>query len=98
MDVKELTDWAVYAGTVAGALIALGVVLRYTVLRPVMRYLRESIGTPVRQVAAEIGASAQSEEDGPTLKDLVIAYGYRLSSLEQRFDDHLRKDHHHHTV
>ena len=90
MQLTTRVNVMVYLGTVAGALLAIGALLRYAVVKPLVRWMAKQLRVPVRQVAAEVGASAESEEDGPTLKDMIIAYGFRLSAVEQRLADHVR--------
>lgn len=87
MKVEDLGTFLIYLGTVAGALLAIGALCRYAIVRPLIRWMRAQLAAPVRQVAAQV---TPNTEDAETIRDMVQAYGYRLSALEQRFADHIR--------
>jgi hypothetical protein len=87
MKVEDLGTFLIYLGTVAGALLAIGALCRYAIVRPLIRWMRAQLAAPVRQVAAQV---TPHEDDADTLRDLVLAQGWRLATLEQRFADHVR--------
>lgn len=87
MRVETLGAVLIYLGTAAGALLALGALGKYTIVRPLIRWMRAQLAAPVRQVAAQVNPS---DDDAETLRDLVLAQGWRLATLEQRFADHVR--------
>lgn len=74
----------IYLGMVAGALAAIGVVLRFAVVRPLQKWLREQIRAPLTEVHAEV-----TPNHGGSLKDAVTRIEAAQRAESQRLTDHL---------
>lgn len=99
MEIKTLSDMAIYLGTVAGALVAIGVVLRYILVRPLRRWMIEQVRDPMHAMAADVGevaaeVGATSGNDGePRLKEVVLSTGLRVTDLERQYRAHMQTYH-----
>lgn len=86
IDLQDLGSALIYLGYLAGALAAIGVVMRWVVLRWVMRplkaWLREQIKAPVDQVHAEM-----SPNHGSSMRDAVNRIELRQRELSGRQDE-----------
>ncbi|MGW5259704.1 hypothetical protein ACWEQG_01935 [Microbispora sp. NPDC004025] len=101
MTIRDLGDAILYAGALAAALAAIGVVARWAVLRPLKKWIAEQIGqvkqgtAAVQETAQAVQATADkvhaevSPNHGHSLKDHVIRTETKLDALTQRFEDHL---------
>jgi hypothetical protein len=74
----------IYLGMVAGALAAIGVVLRVAVVRPLQKWLREQISPQLAEVHAEV-----TPNHGGSLKDAVTRIEAVQQADVQRLTDHL---------
>ena len=81
---KDLGDWVIYLGAIATALAAIGLLLRYLVVRPMKRWIAEQVKEPVDAVHAEM-----SPDHGHSLRDAVNRTEVKVDTLARRFDDHL---------
>ncbi|MFD0883720.1 hypothetical protein ACFQ08_04010 [Streptosporangium algeriense] len=95
MTIRALGDLVVYLGAVAAALAAIGVVVRWAVVRPLKKWVAEQVGM-VRESTAAVQETADkvhaevSPNHGQSLKDTVNRTESKIDMLTQRFDDHLR--------
>lgn len=81
---KDVGDVILYAGGIATALAAIGVLLRYIVVRPMRKWIVEQVKQPVDAVHAEM-----SPDHGHSLRDAVNRTEHKVDTLARRFDDHL---------
>jgi hypothetical protein len=91
MTVRHLGDLIIYLGAVAGALAAIGALLRWGVVKPLKRWLAAEVRGPLdetRTSAAAIEAEV-SHNHGTSLKDAVTRTEVAVQTLSARFDDHL---------
>jgi hypothetical protein len=84
LTIKDLGDALIYLGGVAGALAAIGVVLRYVVVQPLKKWMREQVKPPLEQVRAEV-----SHNSGHSLKDAVSRVERKVDRLDERLDAHI---------
>jgi hypothetical protein len=88
IDLRDLGGALIYLGYLAGALAAIGVVMRWVVLRwvvkPLKTWLREQIKAPVDDVHAEM-----SPNHGSSLRDAVNRIEARQNAMAERFRDHI---------
>lgn len=77
MEVQDLGDGLIYLGMVAGALATIGVVLRFAVVRPLQKWLREQIKPDLTAVHAEV-----TPNHGQSLND-------KITRIDDRLTDHL---------
>ncbi|MEU9022351.1 hypothetical protein [Actinomadura sp. NPDC048394] len=88
IDLRDLGGALIYLGYLAGALAAIGVVMRYVVLRwvvlPLKTWLREQIKPRLDDVHAEV-----TPNHGSSLKDAVTRIEQQQHELAQRLTDHL---------
>lgn len=85
---KNLTDFILYAGGVAAALTAIGLVMRYVVLRPLQKWITEQItlrlANPLNQVKTEM-----TDTGNGSIKSAVKRTETKVDLLTERFDRHL---------
>lgn len=75
---RQAGDVLVYLGQLALAMAAVGVVLRFTVIRPFKHWIAEQLREPVGQIAV---LSAEMQPDhGSSLRDAVDRVEVALSS------------------
>lgn len=99
--VREVGDVILYLGAVATALVAIGALLRWAIVRPIKKWITEQI-SPVRQTAVAVEKNTQAVMEtadkvhaevtpnhGGSLKDVVTRTELKVDVLAQRFDDHL---------
>ena len=91
MELHDLTDGLIYLGYLAGAVAAIGVVVRVGIVRPLKTWirelLREQIAT-VRDPLAEVHAEV-TPNHGSSMKDAVARIEQQQTLLAQRLTDHL---------
>lgn len=91
MTVRHLGDLIIYLGAIAAALTAVGALLRYLVVRPLKRMIRDEVRAPLHETrtsAAAIEAEV-SHNHGTSLKDAVTRTETAVKTLSARFEDHL---------
>lgn len=93
--IKDLGDVVLYAGALAAALGAIGVLFRYAFLHPLKRWLTEQItqriSVPLHTVKSEVtsnGGSSMKDRVGDT-KQAVQRLDDKVVTLSERFDRHL---------
>lgn len=90
IDLRDLGGALIYLGYLAAALAAIGAVMRWVVLRWVMRplktWLREQIKAPVDDVHAEM-----TPNHGSSLRDAVNRIETRVNRIEARQDEHAQR-------
>lgn len=84
MGLKDIGDFLIYLGAIAAALTAIGVLLRFTVVRPLMNKLKEELIPKTNVIHAEV-----TPNHGSSMKDQITRTETKLDALEQRFADHL---------
>lgn len=84
IDIKTVGDAVLYLGAVATALIALGVFLRYIVLRPLKRWITEQVVSPVMKVKKEMTANS-----GSSMKDDVTSVRETVDTLTTTLSKHM---------
>lgn len=88
ISVKDFGDVLIYLGAVSAALAAIGVVFRYTVLRPWQRWtenlVKQRISMPLDKVSNEM-----SPNGGSSMKDSMNRVELKVNLLSERFDRHL---------
>jgi hypothetical protein len=84
MALKDIGDFLIYLGAIAAALAAIGVVLRFVVVRPLMNKLKEELIPKTNTIHAEV-----TPDSGHSMKDQITRTEVKLDTLEQRFSDHL---------
>lgn len=105
VDIKTLGDFVLYLGALATALIALGALLRYVVLRPLKNWIKEQVGDPVAEIHHEVTPNSGSsmKDDMTGVREAVDALNkhltthieataprdWRIKALEARLDAHL---------
>lgn len=82
--VKDLGDFILYAGGVAAALAAIAVVVRFVVLKPLVRHIKEQVSAPLNRVHTEVHTNG-----GSTMKDQLTSIDKKLTTLSKRLDEHL---------
>ncbi|MBA9002001.1 hypothetical protein [Thermomonospora cellulosilytica] len=96
--IKDLGDLVIYAGAIAVALTAIGVVARVVVVRPLLRWLRKELQPAVqetRQVATETRDAATkvqaevSPNGGSSIKDAITRMDAEMQVLSTRLTDHI---------
>ncbi|MEV0151580.1 MULTISPECIES: hypothetical protein [unclassified Nonomuraea] len=106
IDIKSVGDVVLYLGAIATALIAVGALLRYVVLRPLKRWITEQVGDPVQEIRHEVtpnsGSSMKDDVAGvrEAVEDLnknlaahiqaTAPRDWRIRALEARLDEHFR--------
>lgn len=101
MTIRDVGDVILYLGAIATALVAIGALLRWAVVRPIKKWITEQI-SPVRQTTAAVQKNTQAVKEtadrvhaevtpnhGGSLKDVVTRTELKVDVLTQRFDDHL---------
>lgn len=94
MTVRDVGDIILYLGAVATALVAIGALLRWVIVRPLKSWITEQI-SPVKQSTAAVQETADkvhaevSPDHGRSLKDHVVRTEAKVDTLTKRFDDHL---------
>lgn len=81
---EEFFTGVIYAGAVAAALAAIGVVMRFAVLKPLVRHIKEQVSAPLNRVHTEVHTNG-----GSTMKDQLTSIDKKLTILSKRLDDHL---------
>ncbi|MBO2459367.1 hypothetical protein [Actinomadura violacea] len=88
IDLRHVGSALIYLGYLAAALTAIGIVMRWVVLRWVMRplktWLREQIKAPLEGVHAEM-----LPNHGGSLRDAVNRIETRQNAMSERFRDHI---------
>lgn len=88
VSIKDFGDVVIYVGAVAAALGAIAVVMRYVVLRPAQRYIKEQITS--RVVAPLDKVKTQMEPNGgSSLKDQMNRVELKVNLISERLDRHL---------
>lgn len=82
---KDASDAVIYLGAVAGAVTGIGFVLRIAIIRPVMRYLKNTINPSLATVRHEV-----TNNQGSSLKDDVTAIKHQLQELTRVVTDHIQ--------
>ncbi|WP_301177243.1 hypothetical protein [Actinomadura geliboluensis] len=77
LDLRDVGAAVIYLGMIAGALAAIGIVVRVVVVRPLQKWLREQIKPQLAEVHAEV-----TPNHGGSIKDQV-------TRIDQRLTDHL---------
>lgn len=85
--VKEITDFLIYLGSIAIALAAIGVVIRFMVVRPLQNWIREQVGRPLAKIHDEV-----TPNGGQSIKDDTQATRSDLDQLKKALDAHLMED------
>ena len=85
MTLKDLGDFLIYIGAVAAALAAVGVLIRFVVLKPLVNYLKEQIQPPLNKVHDEV-----NHNHGHSMKDQITSIDKTLSLYTEKFDEHLK--------
>lgn len=95
MSVRDVGDLVIYAGAVAGALGAIGVLLRVLVVRPIRARINEQIETHVSRKLTTVGdqvGEVQAEVSpnrGKSMADAVNRTEVKVDHLANRLDSHL---------
>ncbi len=84
MGLKDLGDFLIYLGAIAAALAAIGVVLRFVVVRPLMNKLKAELIPKTNTIHAEV-----TPNHGSSMKDQITRTETKLDTLEKRFSDHI---------
>jgi HAMP domain-containing protein len=91
MTVRHLGDVLIYLGALAAAVTAiaaaLGLAVRFTVVRPLQTWLREQIKAPVDAVHAEV-----TPNHGSSLKDAIDRIETTVEQLRRDLRGHI--EHH----
>lgn len=87
MTVRELTDLLIYAGTVAGALAAIGIFLRFAVVRPLKSWIHEQIAPQTQKI--EKIHDEVTPNSGHSIKDNVTSMSTEISALRAALDAHM---------
>lgn len=82
---KDVGDFLIYIGAVAAALAAIGVFLRFVILRPLVNYLKEHLQVPLNKVHDEVNPNS-----GKSMKDQLNRIDSKLSLYMEKFDEHLK--------
>jgi hypothetical protein len=85
---KNLTDFILYAGAVAAALTAIGLVMRYVVLRPLQRWITEQITQRLAKPLDRVQTEMVDTGNG-SIKSAVKRTETKVDQLTERFDRHL---------
>lgn len=80
-------QYVIYAGELAGAVVAIGAVARIVVVAPLKKWLREQIQPKLQEVHAEV-----TPNHGSSLKDAVDRTETAVTELRQALRDHI--EHH----
>jgi hypothetical protein len=87
MTIMDVGNFFIYAGAIATALLAIGALLRFVVVRPLLKKLRAELA-PVQ--AGMITTVAEVTPDhGGSMKDQVTRTELKIDVLEERFKNHL---------
>jgi hypothetical protein len=78
MTVAQLLQAIITAGTVAGAISALGVVAHFAIIRPFRKFIRKEIVGNLVEIKDAVGGTARLD-----------ALTTRLDALATRVDEHL---------
>lgn len=81
---RDLFDAILYVGGVAAALTAIGLLMRFVVLKPLVRHIKEQVSAPLNRVHTEVHTNG-----GSTMKDQLTSIDRKLTSLSKRLDEHL---------
>jgi hypothetical protein len=82
MTVAQLLQAIIMAGTVAGALSALGIVAHFAIIRPFRKFIRREIVGNLVEIKDAVGGAARLD-----------ALNARLDALTARLDEHLSHPH-----
>jgi len=86
--VKDFSGIIILIGSVAGALITIGLLTNFLVVKPIRRWMdREfapKILAPLQLITQEV-----TENQGRSMKDALVRVEYHISTLDKRFDDHI---------
>jgi hypothetical protein len=78
MTVAQLLQFIILAGTVAGAMTTIGIVIHFAVIRPFRRFIRKEIVGNLVEIKDAVGSTAGLD-----------ALSVRLDALSARLDEHL---------
>lgn len=84
ISLKDLGDTVLYIGGVAAALTAIGLLMRFVVLKPLVRHIKEQVSPPLAKVYTEVHTNG-----GSTMKDQLTSIEKKITILSKRFDEHL---------
>jgi hypothetical protein len=93
--IKDVGNVILYLGGLCLALGAIGVVLRFAVVRPLKSLIDDRIEAvqastkAVQETADQVHAEV-SPDHGHSMKDTINRTEIKLDALTQRFEDHLR--------
>jgi len=87
MTIKDLGDLVIYAGTVAGALTAIGWLLYRVAVRPSVRWLKTEL-TTTREATQAVQAEV-TPNHGTSMKDQMGRIEVKVDRLRSDFADHL---------
>lgn len=87
MGVKDVSDFLIYLGAVCTALLAIGALLRFVVVKPLLNKLKEEL-SPMHEKTQTI-VNEVTPNHGSSMKDQITRTETKLDSLEKRFTDHL---------
>jgi hypothetical protein len=81
---KDAGDFLLYLGGIAAALTAIGLVVRFAVLKPLVNHIKEQVSPPLDKVYSEV-----RHNGGKTMKDQLTSVDKKLTLLSKRLDEHL---------
>jgi hypothetical protein len=87
MGLKTIGDLFIYLGAIAAALLSIGTLLHFIVVRPMMRKLRAELA-PIH-AKTETVVSEVTPDHGRSMKDQIGRTENKLDTLEARFSDHV---------
>ena len=95
MTVRHLGDLIIYLGAIAAALAAIGALLRYLVVGPLKRWIRDELRAPLEATRSSAAAieTEVSRNSGSSMKDAVVRTEAKVDVLGERFNDHLNRYH-----
>lgn len=86
-NIQDVGNLFIYLGALATALLAIGTLLHFVVVKPLMKKLRVELA-PVQTQTQKIHSEV-TPDHGASMKDQVTRTEVKIDTLEKRFQDHL---------
>lgn len=87
LTLKEVTDFLIYAGAVAGALAAIGLFLRLAIVRPMRKWITQQLVPPIAKIHDEV-----TPNSGHSMKDDVTGTRAEVDDLKTLVNKHLAEE------
>ncbi len=84
MTVQHLGNALIWLGSLASGLIALAVIGRYVIVRPLKRWIAQQLQEHIQPIAAEV-----THDHGASLKDSTVRTEQKVDSLAADLREHI---------